>query len=76
MIAGIDTLTAVTASLSLGPKSRIDCKCGERVLRYIGIEVIEAMPLTLKFSRARSHRVKNAGGPATTISAAPDSIGR
>src|SRR5215468_8559148 len=73
MIAGIDTFTAVTAILSFSPRSFSDFSVGERVLRYIGIAVIAAMPFTLMLALVLSHSVRNAGGPAAEMCAAPDS---
>ena len=73
MMAGIETFTAVMAILSVGLRSRIELRWGARVLRYIGIEVIAATPLTSALPRVRSHSVRKAGGPAATMSAEPDS---
>src|SRR3954452_15163194 len=64
MIAGIDTFTAVTAILSLGCKSFSDLRCGALVLRYIGIDVMAATPLTFMLLVVLSHSVMKAGGPA------------
>src|SRR3954449_6971403 len=73
MIAGIDTFTAVTAILSVGARSVNDFKCGALVLRYIGIDVIAATPITFMLARVRSQIVMNAGGPAGAKCAAPES---
>ncbi len=45
----------------------------DRVLRYIGSDVIAATPFTLAEVMVRSHKVRNAGGPAAMKSAEPES---
>src|SRR5688572_6936851 len=69
---GIDTLIAVTAILSLAPTSLMLLISGERVLRYIGIDVMAARPVTFMLSRVRAQMVRKAGGPAGTTCALPD----
>jgi hypothetical protein len=73
MIEGIETLTAVTAILSFGVRSSMERRCSARALRYIGIELIAATPLTARLPLVRSHRVRKAGGPAEMKCADPDS---
>src|SRR5579864_7531147 len=72
MIAGIDTLMAVTAILSRSVISSNLLRCPALVLRYIGSEVIAATPSTLAAPRVLSHNVINAGGPAEMKSADDD----
>src|SRR4030081_2032335 len=72
-IDGIETLTEVTAILSPGLRSSSARRCSARVLRYIGIELMAATPLTSILPRVRSHSVRKAGGPAEMKSADPES---
>src|SRR5690606_1341031 len=70
---GMDDLTEVTAILSPSFKSSMDFKCGARVFRYMGIELMAATPLTLAVPLVRSHKSRKDGGPAEMKSAEPDS---
>ena len=69
---GIDDLTDVTATLSLPLRSSTVLRCSARVLRFMGIELIAATPLTSMLPLVLSHRIKKEGGPAEMKSADPD----
>src|SRR5450759_3571102 len=74
MIAGIDTLTAVTAILSLSVKSRIDLTSGRLTLSHIGVSTIPATPLTsLPEPLVRAQMMMIAGGPLVPKSICPES---
>ncbi len=72
MMAGIDTFTAVMAILFASVTSSSDLILSDRVLRYIGIDVIAATPLIFSDPVVRPQVVRNAGGPAGTRWAAPE----
>ena len=73
LIDGIETLTAVTAILSVSVRSSIVVSAGFVVFRYIGSDDIAATPRTSAEPRVALHSVMNAGGPAAMKSTEPDS---
>ncbi len=73
MIAGIETLTAVTAILSFSVKSLMLLIAGLLTLSHIGVSTMPATPFTsLALPLVRAQIVMTAGGPLVPKSICPD----